>query len=266
MSNAKTICAALSILMAGCTNGSQEAAEGAGAAATARAAIVLEAGRSHDFTSADEEGTIQFTVRSGYGLDVAEVLAKRLRYVDQRGTSIEPTVEFTGTKEDPLSIVTARASRPLPVATWVTVRVETDAALSVISAAGSDASAWSLRLFTASDPQLVAIRVSGGQVEMIMSEPVDWQQFRPDLSIDGRRIELCVASERGECTAEERGLMLGESLAFKASAGLPSAGKLDVRFPLLDSARRSRMKTGVELGNLRTIKSGARSWVRALGV
>lgn len=181
--------------------------------------VVLEPGRTHDVSSADLEGTVQFRVLHSPAGDPRHLLSARIRYLTTSGASVAGQIEVSPIKGTASLIVIVRAAQPLAVDAWHTLAVQTGGGLTIADTAriGADG-AWTMRLYTGYNPQIVGVRTGHGHVDVEMSEPVNWKEMGLRLSAAGRPVAGCFETAAG-CVDEVTTDHVDERVSFRPLAG-----------------------------------------------
>ncbi|HXK17381.1 MAG TPA: hypothetical protein VNG33_06255 [Polyangiaceae bacterium] len=188
------------------------------------ALVQLRPARQHDFTRADTLGTLQFVVTQGTSERVTQALSSALHYVSDAGTSVAAAVDVPKAKGDAPQIAVVQSAQPLAEDTWYTVKLDPISGLHIPGIA--DNAAWSVRLYTGSDPRLVAVKVTPKGVELEMSEPVNWAKLETRLATANGRVAACMETAAGcvEAPAED---LMDETATLRVEEP-PSLSRLDV--------------------------------------
>lgn len=177
--------------------------------------VVLRPSRLHDFTRADGRGTLQFQIAQGSTETVTQSLSGSAVYVSDAGKRVDANIEVPPVKGDSQAIAVVQAARDLEEDTWYTLRVEPGNKFHV---EGRDAGeAWSVRLFTGSDPRLVGVERTAEGVELIMSEPVNWAKLETSLSSATGKLDACIETGAG-CVEQPSADLLDERALLRTTA------------------------------------------------
>jgi hypothetical protein len=185
----------------------------------ASSTLLLRPGRDHDITSADLSGTVQFRILTAPTGALEDGIAAAASYTSDDGKTIGAQSEVSLIKGTASLIATVRSSAPLEPAKWYTLQVATGRGLDVSDPerVGADQQ-WRMRLYTGSDPQIVAVKSTGTHIQVSFSEPVNVAATQLAITSDGKPPAGCFETASGCVDQVTDPNVLSEEVSFKLTA------------------------------------------------